>query len=87
MHKENFEPFDIKVDGEETTAEGQARANKNMLGVIIGTDEKKAFKPVEFQEYCKRLFKFSTVEVNAFDSWKARRTFAKQQKKKAVVSH
>lgn len=82
-----MEQFNIKVDGEETTAEGQARANKNMLGVIIGTDEKKAFKPVEFQEYCKRLFKFSTVEVNAFDSWKARRTFAKQQKKKAVVSY
>lgn len=74
----------MQVDGEENTADGQARANKNMLGVIIGTDEKKAFKPVEFTDYCKRLFKFSTVEVNAFDSWKARRTFAKQQKKKAV---
>lgn len=36
--------------------------------------------PVQFTEYCKKLFNFKTIRVMRFKSWSARRKFTKNRK-------
>jgi microprocessor complex subunit DGCR8 len=36
--------------------------------------------PVQFTEYCKKLFRFKTIRVMRFKSWSARRKFTKNRK-------
>jgi microprocessor complex subunit DGCR8 len=36
--------------------------------------------PIQFTEYCKKLFNFKTIRVMRFKSWSARRKFTKNRK-------
>ena len=58
----------------------------NLLGAVIAREERKCLNIEEMQEYCMKLFKYDVIEVKTFESWKARRLYGKQQKKKQIVS-
>ena len=47
-------------------------------------DRKQELTAKEFQDYCRRVFRFTDVEVNKFKSWKDRRAFHRQEQKRRL---
>ena len=47
-------------------------------------DRKRDLTSKEFQDYCRKVFKFTDVEVHKLKSWKDRRTYHRQEQKKRL---